>query len=59
MAPRDRERKLEERFPAGDARVRCARGVLLGRTVDLRTPGDLSPRFREEVLRAAATQYAA
>ena len=33
--------------------------ALLGRTVDLRTPRDLSPRFREEVVRTAATQYAA
>jgi predicted nucleotidyltransferase len=33
--------------------------VLAGRKVDLRTPGDLSPRFREEVLRTAAVQYAA
>lgn len=33
--------------------------ALLGRTVDLRTPRDLSPRFREEVLRIATTQYAA
>jgi predicted nucleotidyltransferase len=33
--------------------------ALLGRHVDLRTPLDLPPRFREEVLRMAATQYAA
>jgi predicted nucleotidyltransferase len=33
--------------------------TLLGRKVDLRTPRDLSPRFREEVLRTAAVQYAA
>lgn len=32
---------------------------LLGRTVDLRTPQDLSPRFRETVLRQAEVQYAA
>jgi predicted nucleotidyltransferase len=32
---------------------------LLGRKVDLRTPQDLSPRFRDEVLRTAMTQYAA
>ena len=29
-----------------------------GRKVDLRTPPELSPYFREEVLRTAATQYA-
>ncbi len=32
---------------------------ILGRRVDLRTPEDLSPRFREEVLREAQEQYAA
>lgn len=30
-----------------------------GRTVDLRTPGDLSRYFREEVFRTAETRYAA
>jgi hypothetical protein len=30
-----------------------------GRRVDLRTPQDLSPRFRGEVLRTADVQYAA
>lgn len=30
-----------------------------GRTVDLRTPQDLSPHFRGEVLRTAEVQYAA
>ncbi len=29
-----------------------------GRKVDLRTPSELSPYFREEVLRAALVQYA-
>jgi predicted nucleotidyltransferase len=32
---------------------------MLKRKVDLRTPRDLSPRFRDEVLRTAAVQYAA
>lgn len=32
---------------------------LLGREVDLRTPMDLSPYFREEVLQQAEVQYAA
>lgn len=32
---------------------------IIGRKVDLRTPFDLSPRFREEVLRTASVQYAA
>ena len=30
-----------------------------GRKVDLRTPRELSPYFRDEVLRTAAVQYAA
>ncbi|MBL8703980.1 MAG: nucleotidyltransferase family protein [Rhodospirillales bacterium] len=34
-------------------------GLLDGRRVDLRTAEDLSPLFREEVVRAAAVQYAA
>ena len=33
--------------------------LLGGRRVDLRTPGDLSPLFRNEVLRNAIPQYAA
>lgn len=32
---------------------------LLGRSVDLRTPQDLSPHFRETVLNQAEVQYAA
>jgi predicted nucleotidyltransferase len=32
---------------------------MLGRKVDLRTPGDLSKYFRQEVLAAAEVQYAA
>ena len=31
---------------------------MLGRKVDLRTPGDLSRYFREEVVKGAAPQYA-
>jgi predicted nucleotidyltransferase len=34
-------------------------GTLLGRRVDLRTPGDLSRYFRDAVLRDAETAYAA
>jgi len=33
--------------------------VLLGRKVDLSTPGFLSPYFRDEVLKEAEVQYAA
>src|SRR5947209_6046158 len=32
--------------------------LLGGRRVDLRTPGDLSPYFRDEVLQSAEVQYA-
>ena len=32
---------------------------ILGRKVDMRTPGDLSRYFREEVVRTAMVQYAA
>jgi predicted nucleotidyltransferase len=32
---------------------------IVGRDVDLRTPGDLSRYFRDEVLRTARVQYAA
>ncbi|MBX3388383.1 MAG: nucleotidyltransferase family protein [Phycisphaeraceae bacterium] len=32
---------------------------VLGRTVDLKTPGFLSPLFRDEVMREARTLYAA
>jgi predicted nucleotidyltransferase len=32
---------------------------MIGRKVDLRTTPELSPRFRDEVLRTAAVQYAA
>jgi uncharacterized protein len=31
---------------------------MLGRKVDLRTPGDLSRHFRDEVMRTAEVQYA-
>ena len=30
---------------------------LIGRKVDLRTPGELSPYFRDEVVRSAVIQY--
>ena len=33
-------------------------GQILGRKVDLNTPGFLSPHFRDEVLREAETGYA-
>ena len=43
---------------------KCARqeielSTILGRQVDLRTPGDLSRYFRDEVARTAELQYAA
>jgi predicted nucleotidyltransferase len=33
-------------------------GSILGRKVDMRTPEDLSPYFREEVVNSAEVQYA-
>lgn len=30
-----------------------------GRTIDLRTPGDLSRYFRDDIIRSAQTRYAA
>jgi uncharacterized protein len=33
-------------------------GIFGGRRVDLRTPGELSPYFRDEVLSSAVVQYA-
>jgi uncharacterized protein len=33
-------------------------GSILGRKVDMRTPEDLSPYFREEVVNSAEIQYA-
>lgn len=33
--------------------------TLLGRVVDLRTPAELHPAFRDEVLKAALTEYVA
>jgi predicted nucleotidyltransferase len=43
----------------GLAAVERELSEIVGRKVDLRTPHDLSPRFRDEVLRTAALQYAA
>jgi uncharacterized protein len=43
----------------GLARIELELSEAVGRKVDLRTPRDLSPLFRDEVLRTAALQYAA
>ena len=43
----------------GMAALQRELSTLVGRDVDLRTPGDLSPYFRNEVLRSAVVQYAA
>ncbi|WP_205754831.1 nucleotidyltransferase family protein [Azoarcus sp. DD4] len=44
----------------GMAEIEAELSDLLGRiTVDLRTPGDLSRYFRDEVMRTAETRYAA
>jgi predicted nucleotidyltransferase len=43
------------------AMARMARelSALLGRAVDLRTPAELHPAFRDEVMREALTEYVA
>ena len=43
----------------GMAQMEIDLGEVLGRKVDLRTPGDLSRYFRDEVMRTAQVQYAA
>ena len=42
----------------GISSIEIELGQLLGRMVDLRTADDLSPHFREEVLRQAQVAYA-
>lgn len=42
----------------GLARMERELGAILGRKVDLRTPAELSPHFREEVLRTSVVEYA-
>lgn len=41
----------------GLARMERELGAILGRRVDIRTAGDLSQRFRMQILSAAAVQY--
>lgn len=41
------------------AKIERELSELIGRKVDLRTPGDLSPYFRDAVVRSAVVQYAA
>ena len=43
----------------GMARMESELSQLLGKKVDLRTPGDLSRYFRQEVVDTAQVQYAA
>jgi hypothetical protein len=40
------------------ARIERELSALIGRKVDLRTPNELSPYFRDDVLRQAQVQYA-
>ena len=42
----------------GLARLERELSELLARKVDLRTPAELSPHFRDEVLRASVVEYA-
>jgi predicted nucleotidyltransferase len=41
------------------ARMARELGAMLGRAVDMRTPAELHPGFREEVMREALTEYVA
>lgn len=41
------------------ARMERELSEILGRRADMRTPGDLSRHFRDEVIREAAVQYVA
>ncbi len=43
----------------GLARLERELSAIFGRTVDMRTPGELSPYFRERVLSEASVAYAA
>jgi uncharacterized protein len=43
----------------GLAAIEAELSELLGRPVDLRTPNELSPHFREAVERSAEVQFAA
>lgn len=43
----------------GLAGIESELSALFGRSVDLRTPGELGPHLRERILREAETQYAA
>ena len=43
----------------GMARMAEQLSLMLGRPVDLRTPAELHPSFREQVLAEAVTEYAA
>ena len=43
----------------GLARIERELSQILGRKADVRTPGDLSRYFREEVVRTAAVEYVA
>jgi len=43
----------------GMARLESELTAVLGRKVDLRTPAELHPRFRERIVRDSEVQYAA
>ncbi|MDO9202243.1 MAG: hypothetical protein Q8K87_06330 [Hydrogenophaga sp.] len=43
----------------GMVRMQAQLSAMLGQTVDLRTAGDLSRYFRQEVIESAQVQYAA
>lgn len=54
--------EFERGYPVGLIRlsgIERELAQLLGRNVDMNTPGSLSPAFRDDVLREAAIQYVA
>ena len=57
MSPGYRPIDIDAAWPAaGDEQMK---DLTLGPPIDLRTPGDLSRYFRDDIIRSAQTRYAA
>ena len=62
MSPGYRPIDIDAAWPAaGDEQMKdlTLGPPMGGRTIDLRTPGDLSRYFRDDIIRSAQTRYAA
>ena len=62
MSPGYRPIDIDAAWPAaGDEQMKdlTLGPTVGGRTIDLRTPGDLSRYFRDDIIRSAQTRYAA